>query len=160
MAKLKAKLRVKTKVKLQARVRLQAKASLQTKVRLQAKASVRTKAREELRRMAMAVPARAAREEPKAPFPTPMPAPNPANPSPADSSPAAAAYREVLADLKDQAQLAKAAVPTANTDALMQGVNHAAHDANNTRLDTKNVVHGYQAIAAPARSIDLRLERG
>ncbi len=59
------------------------------------------------------------------------------------------AYHEVIADLKDEAQLANATVQNANTTALMNAVIRYDQDTRYRDVTSVNVVHGYQAIAGP-----------
>jgi hypothetical protein len=60
--------------------------------------------------------------------------------------------------LQDQAQLAKAAVPNLNAQPLVQSVNQATQEAHDNAHGKANIVHGYQAIAAPLDQLISDLE--
>ncbi len=71
----------------------------------------------------------------------------------------ARAYREVLADLKDEAQRADATVADSTTAALLKSVVRADQDMSYRNVTPVNVVQGYQAIAAPLDTLILDLEK-
>jgi multisubunit Na+/H+ antiporter MnhB subunit len=71
----------------------------------------------------------------------------------------AQAYREVIDNLKDEAQRVDATIPDNNTGALMQAVIHADQDTSYRPASAVNIVHGYEAIAAPLDKLILDLEQ-
>ena len=61
----------------------------------------------------------------------------------------AQAYREVIADLKDEAQRTAAALPASNAGALLGLLDRAEQDTRYRQTTATNIVNGYQTIAAP-----------
>jgi len=69
------------------------------------------------------------------------------------------AYREVLADIKDQAEQAKAAVPTTDNSTLLQSVDHAQETARLRPNSASNVTAGYAIVAKPLDQLIVDLQK-
>ncbi len=88
---------------------------------------------------------------------------NPANPN-SKQSPAvlAQAYREVLADLKNEAEMANVAVPQAHSGELMQAVTNAGHGANDPppHLTIPVIVNGgFPGIVGPLDQLIIEMKQ-
>ncbi len=69
------------------------------------------------------------------------------------------AYREIIVDLKDEAQRADVTVGDDKTAAFLKSVTRVLGDTSYRKVDEVNVVHGYQALAEPLDKLILDLEQ-
>jgi len=68
-------------------------------------------------------------------------------------------YRELIANLKDEAQMTKTLVPNSSAAVLMHTVLHLDEDTSYRQANPMNVVTGYQAIAAPLDQLLFELQQ-
>lgn len=69
------------------------------------------------------------------------------------------AYRDVLADIQDQIEQVRAAVPSANITAVMQSVEHARQDVRARPNNMSNATAGYEIIAKPLDQLIVDLQQ-
>jgi hypothetical protein len=69
------------------------------------------------------------------------------------------AYREVMAELRDEAQLTNVALPNANANRLLQAVTGGGKDSANYTPSSAILTGGYQGIATPLDQLIIELKQ-